>query len=87
MLIIKESQHCVQKQVKPCNSVTTAGIHKGTITRIKQALNSTGSMVGIAFCWGVMVCIRLGHADGGDSFPSDICACQTAHCHIQNMGS
>jgi len=34
-----------------------AGRHKGTIIRIKQALNSTGSMVGIAWvavCWGVM---------------------------------
>ena len=30
------------------------GRHEGTIIRIKQALNSTGSMVGIA--WGVMVC-------------------------------
>jgi len=41
-------------------------------------------MVGIAWvtvCWGVMVCIRVGHADGGDSLPSDIHACQTAHCH------
>jgi len=36
-----------------------AGRHKGTIIRIKQALNSTGSTVGIAWvtvCWGVMVC-------------------------------
>ena len=36
-----------------------AGRHKGTITRIKQALNSIGSMVGRAWvtvCWGVMVC-------------------------------
>ena len=33
--------------------------HKGTTIRIKQALNSTGSVVGIAWvtvCWGVMVC-------------------------------
>jgi len=61
---------------------------RGTIIRIKQVLNSTGSMVGIAWftvCWGVMMCIRVGHADGGDSFPSDIRACQTAHRHIPNM--
>jgi hypothetical protein len=35
-----------------------AGIHKGTIIRIKPALNSAGSMVGIAWvtlCWGVIV--------------------------------
>jgi len=67
-----------------------AGRHKDTIIRIKQALNSTGSMVGIAWvtvCWGVMVCIRVGHAGGGDCFPSDICTYQTAHCHIPNMGS
>ena len=37
----------------------SADRHKGTITRIKQALNGTGSMVEIAWvtvCWGVMVC-------------------------------
>jgi len=65
-----------------------AGRHKGTMIRIMQALNSTGSMVGmvwVAVCWSVMVCIRVGHADGGDCFPSDIQACQTAHCHIPNM--
>jgi len=36
-----------------------AGRHKGTIIRIKQALNSTGTTVGIAWvtvCWGVIVC-------------------------------
>ena len=36
-----------------------AGGHAGIITRIKQALNSTGSMVGMAWVtvsWGVMVC-------------------------------
>ena len=36
-----------------------AGRHKGTIIRTKQALNSTGSAVGIAWvtvCWGVLVC-------------------------------
>ena len=36
-----------------------AGRHKGTQIRIKQSLNSTGSMVGIAWvtvCWGVLVC-------------------------------
>jgi len=30
-------------------------------------------MVGVAWvtvCWGVMVCIKVGHADGGDSLPS-----------------
>jgi len=68
-----------------------AGRHKGTIIRIKQALNSTGSTVGIVWvtvCWGVMLCVvRVGHADGGDSFPSNISACQTAHRHIPNMGS
>ena len=67
-----------------------AGRYKGTIIGIKQVLNSTGSVVGIAWvtvAWGAMVCIRVGHADGGDSFPSDIPACQTAHCHIPNMGS
>jgi len=39
-----------------------AGRHKDTIIRIKQALNSTGSMVGIAWgavCWSVLVCSRL----------------------------
>jgi hypothetical protein len=64
-----------------------AGRHKGTIIRIQQALNSTGSMVGIEWvtdCWGV---VRVGNADGGDSFPSDIHACLTAHHHIQNKGS
>jgi len=47
--------------------------HKRTIIRIKQALNNTGSTVGIAWvavCWGVMVCIRVGHADGSDCYPS-----------------
>jgi len=74
------------KTVQQCYDL--AGRHKGTIIRIKQALNSTGSMVGIAWvmvCWGVMACIRVGHADGGDSLPSDIHACQTARCHILNM--
>ena len=36
-----------------------AARHKGTIIWIKQSLNSTGSMVGIAWvtvCWGVVVC-------------------------------
>jgi len=63
-----------------------AGRHKGTIIRIKQALNCMGNVVGVAWvtvCWGVMACV--GHADGGDSFPSDIRTCQTAHCHIPNM--
>ena len=40
-----------------------AGRHtcKGTIIRIKQLLNSTGSTVGIAWvtvCWGVVVCTQ-----------------------------
>ena len=67
-----------------------AGRHKGTIIQIKQALNSTGSVAGITWVtviWGVMLCIRVGHAGGGDSVPSDIPACQTAHCHIPNMRS
>ena len=83
--IIKVSQHPVQKQEKPCKCYNFAGRHKGTIIRIKSALNSAGSMVGIAWvtlCWGVMVCIRVGHADGDDCLP-----CQTAHRHIPNMGS
>jgi hypothetical protein len=36
--MIKESQHCMQIQVKPCNSVMTAGGSKVTIVRIKQVL-------------------------------------------------
>jgi len=39
-------------------------------------------MVGIAWvavCWGVMVCIRVGHAVGGDSFPSDLSNCTLSH--------
>jgi len=31
-------------------------------------------------CIGVY---RVGHAEGGDSFPPDIRACHTAHRHIQ----
>jgi len=67
-----------------------AGRYKGTIIRIKQALNSTGSVVGVAWvtvCWGVMVCV--GYADGGDSFPLDICACQTVTsqaCDLNILG-
>ena len=67
-----------------------AGRHKGTIISIKQALNSAGSAVGIArvmVCSCVLVYIRVGHADGGDCFPSDLHACQTAHRHISDMGS
>ena len=67
-----------------------AGRCKGTIIRIKRVLNSTGSMVGAAWvtvCWGVMVCIRVGHADVGDSLLSDIHAYQNAHCHILNIRS
>jgi alanine racemase len=85
--MIKVSQHSVQKQVKPCKSVMTL---QADIIRVKQALNSTGSTVGLAWvtvCWGVMACIRVGHADGGDCCPSDIRACQPAHHHIPNMRS
>ena len=56
MLIIKVSQHCVQKQVKPYKCYDFAGIHKGTIIRIKQALNSTGIMVGIAWVYNPLGC-------------------------------
>jgi len=81
---------CVETSVVMQQCYDFAGRCKGTIIRIKQVLNSTGSVVGIAWVtvvWGAMVCIRVGHADGGDSFPSDIPACQTAHCHVPNMGS
>jgi len=45
----KTMQHCYN----------FAGRRKGTLIRIEQVLNSTGSMDGIAWltvCWGVMVC-------------------------------
>jgi hypothetical protein len=89
MLMIKESQHCVQKQVKPA-TVLTLGGHTVTIIRKKQAFNSTGSMVGIAWvtvCWGVMVCISVGQPDGGGSFPSDSHTCRTAHCYMGSQYS
>jgi len=44
-------------------------------------------MVGIA--WVILLrCdgIRVGHAVGGDSFPSDIRACQTAHWDLNILG-
>ena len=59
VLMIKVSQYCMQKQVKPCNSVMTLQADKVTIMRIQQLLNNTSSMVGIAWvtvCCGVTVC-------------------------------
>jgi len=72
------------KTVQQCYDF--AGRCKGTIIRIKQVLNSTGSMVGVAWV-SLLGCdgIRVGHADGGDPPPPDIHACQTAHCHILNI--
>jgi len=79
---------CAETSITMQRCYDFAGRHKGTIIRIKQALNSTGSVAEITWVtviWGVMVCISVGHAVGGDSFPSDIPACQTVHCHIPNM--
>ena len=49
------------------------GRREGTMIRIMLLLNSTGSVVGIAWVTVWWCVVRGGHADGGDSFPSDIC--------------
>ena len=48
MLIIV-SQHCAETSEAMQQCYDFAGRHIGSIIRIKQVLNSTGSMVGIAW--------------------------------------
>ena len=74
-----------RKTLQQCYNI--AGRHKGNVMRIKKVLNSTGSWNSMGYsllrCDGVY---QVGQADGGDSFPSDIRTCQTAHDHIPDMG-
>ena len=48
-MLIKVSQHCVQKQVKPCNNVMTLQADIQVPQQAQQALNSTGSMFGMVW--------------------------------------